>query len=51
MGPAHPQLDTFLQAWENHHRLRRSGAPISMLSASRARLDQLRLDLHRTADR
>ena len=51
MGYQNPTLDTFLQAWESHHRLRRTGASIAALSESRAHLDQMRLNLRRGARR
>lgn len=42
-----PNLDHLLEAFERHQYLRRTGAPIAMLSQSRARLDRLRVDVRR----
>jgi hypothetical protein len=44
-----PHLHHLLEAFERHQQLRRSGAPIAMLSESRARLDRLRVDVRRSA--
>ncbi|MEM9466340.1 MAG: hypothetical protein AAGA90_13275 [Actinomycetota bacterium] len=35
-------FDRLLEAWNNHQDLRRNGAPIPELAASRARLDMIR---------
>lgn len=35
-------LDRLLEAWNIHQDLRRNGAPIAELAASRARLDMIR---------
>jgi len=38
-----PHLNRLLQAWNRHEDLRRDGAPIAELAASRAQLDMIRI--------
>lgn len=47
MSTATSDLTTLLAAFESHQRLRRNGAPIAVLSSSRARLDEVRLSVRR----
>lgn len=42
MNPTPANFDRLLQAWNRHQDLRRNGAPISELAASRAQLDMIR---------
>lgn len=45
MGCSNTTLESFLLAWEEHQRLRRTAAPIPSLSESRFHLDRMRLVL------
>ena len=42
-------FETLLQRWSRHQDLRKQGAPFADLVASRARLDEARLDCARMA--
>jgi hypothetical protein len=44
MSLSTPQLDELLAAWNHHQDLRRAGATVAELAASRQTLDHCRMD-------